>query len=199
MTAQARPRVTEAEYLALERASTTRHEYYNARVYAMTGGTESHNLIAANALSAIHVQLRRRPCRVYGSDMRIKVLATALHTYPDVTIVCGPADFIDSTRDTITNPVAIMEVLSPSTERYDRGLKFQNYRMIETLRDYLLIAQDQPLIEHYQRQETGEWLLREAAGLDAMLTIESIGCGLALRDVYEKVDFDAADQRIAQD
>ncbi len=199
MTAQALPLVTEEEYLVRERASVTRHEYYNGRIYAMTGGTEPHNLIASNALAALHPQLRQRPCRVYGSDMRIKVRATGLNTYPDVSVVCGRPEFTDATHDTLTNPILLTEVLSPSTERYDRGMKFQNYRTIDTLQDYLLIAQDKAYIEHYVRQGTDEWLLREASGRDATLTIESIGCILALADVYEKVDFDQADVDLPRD
>ena len=199
MTAQALPTVTEAEYLVGERAGAARHEYYNGKVYAMTGGTEPHNLIAGNALAALHAQLRQRPCRVYQSDMRVKVAATGLNTYPDVVVVCGRPEFADAARDTLTNPIVIVEVLSPSTERYDRGMKFQHYHTIETLQDYLMIAQDRPYIEHYARQATGDWLLREAAGLAAMLTIESISCTLTLADVYEKVELDLGEMGIPHD
>ena len=148
--------MTEEEYLVYERDSITRHEYYNGRIYAMTGGTESHNLIAANTLATLHSQLRQRPCRVYQSDMRVRIDETGLNTYPDVLVICGQPQFTDTTRDTVTNPIVIIEVLSPSTERYDRGMKFQHYRTIETLQDYLLLAQDKQYIEHYSRRENGE-------------------------------------------
>lgn len=199
MTAQAPPYVTEAEYLLRERGGATRHEYYDGKIYAMTGGTEPHNLITGNALAALHVQLRQQPCRVYQRAMRVRVAATGLNTYPDGAVVCGRPEFVDGARDTLTNPVVIIELLSPSTERYDRGMKFQHYRTIETLQDYLLIAQDRPYIEHYRRQAGGEWLLREAAGLDAALTIESIACRLLLGDVYEKVDLDDGRMDIPHD
>lgn len=190
MTAQPLVYITEEEYLTRERTSTTRHEYYQGKVYAMTGGTEPHNLIAANTLATLHSQLRPRPYRVYHSDMRVKVIRTALNTYPDVTVVCGQPQFTDATRDTLTNPIVVIEVLSPSTERYDRGMKFQNYRTIETLQDYILIAQDKHYIEHYSRQEIGEWVLREAIGIDTSISIQSIDCKLLLSDIYDKVEFD---------
>ena len=181
--------MNEEEYLIYERDSITRHEYYNGRMYAMTGGTESHNLIAANTLATLHSQLRQRPCRVYQSDMRVRIDETGLNTYPDVLVICGQPQFTDTTRDTVTNPIVIIEVLSPSTERYDRGMKFQHYRTIETLQDYLLLAQDKQYIEHYSRREDGEWVLREAIGSDSNILIASIECTLLLKDVYDKVDF----------
>lgn len=148
--------MTEEEYLIYERDSITRHEYYNGRIYAMTGGTESHNLIAANTLATLHSQLRQRPRRVYQSDIRVKIDQTGLNTYPDVLVICDQPPFTDTTRDTVTNPMVIIEVLSPSTERYDCGMKFQHYRTIKTLQDYLLLAQNKQYIEHYSRREDGE-------------------------------------------
>ena len=183
MTAQPKPRMTEAEYLVFERASTVKHEYYNGHIYAMTGASEQHNLITANVLASLHGQLRRKPCRVYPSDMRLRVQQTGLNTYPDVVVVCGQPQFTDDTIDTLTNPTVIVEVLSPSTERYDRGVKFQNYRTITTLRDYVLIEQDNHYIEHYMRQDNGQWLLREAIGLEAQVTLSSIDCALTLNSV----------------
>lgn len=182
--------ITEEEYLAFEASSPRKHEYFYGEIYAMTGGTESHNLLAGNAHASLHTQLRKRPCKVYNSDQRIKVMATGLHTYPDVTIVCGVTQFIDRPHQTLINPTVIIEVLSPSTERYDRGMKFQNYRTIPTLQDYLLISQNHHRIEHYTRQDNGTWLLREAVGREAHITIRSIDCILTLEDVYEKVEFE---------
>lgn len=190
MTAQPRHYITEEAYLEQERRSITKSEYYDGHVYAMTGAKESHNLIAGNLIASLHGQLRQKPCRVYPSDMRVKVLSTGLNTYPDVVIVCGQPQFFDEKRDTLTNPTVIIEILSPSTERYDRGVKFRHYRTIETLRDYLLIAQDRHSIEHYTRHENGQWLLEDASGTDASVTIASIACMLLIKDVYEKVELE---------
>jgi Uma2 family endonuclease len=190
MTAQSKPAISEEEYLASERTSPVKHEYYHGRIYAMTGGKEPHNLIASNALASLHSQLRRKPCRVYSSDMRVKILRTGLNTYPDVVVICGQPQFTDTIHDTLTNPTVIIEVLSPSTERYDRGLKFQHYRTIDTLHDYILIAQDHHHIEHYIRQQNGQWLLQEVTDLDGEIYLQSIACTLRLDDIYEKVEID---------
>ncbi|MGQ9889013.1 MAG: Uma2 family endonuclease [Aggregatilineales bacterium] len=189
---QSAQRMTEAEYLAFERASEFRHEYFAGAVFAMTGASEAHNLIAANVLVSLRNQLRGRSCRVYIADMRVKVAATGLYTYPDLSVVCGEARFADNKLDTLLNPAVIIEVLSPSTEAYDRGRKFQHYRQIETLREYLLIAQDSPRIERYLRRDDGAWLLTDAHGLDAALHLPAIGCALALAEVYEQVTFSPA-------
>ena len=199
MTPQPKRYITEEAYSELERVSTIKHEYYQGEVYAMTGGTENHNLLGGNIHATLHTQLRRRPCKVYNSDQRIKVLATGLHTYPDVTVVCGEAQFIDRPHLTLVNPTVIVEVLSPSTERYDRGMKFQHYRTITTLQEYILISQDQHRIEHYTRQESGVWLLSEAIGLETQITLRSIDCVLTLEDVYEKVEFEDDDEGLPRD
>jgi Uma2 family endonuclease len=188
MTAQPQLAISEEEYLVYERAGTIKHEYYRGRIYAMTGTKESHNLIAGNTLATFHSQLRHKPCRVYPSDMRIKVLRTGLNTYPDVGIVCGQPQFTDTIHDTLTNPTVIIEILSPSTERFDRGLKFENYRTIETLHDYLLIAQDHSHIEHYVRQANDQWLLTKATQLEEAIYLASLESTLRLEDVYEKVE-----------
>ncbi|KPV52470.1 hypothetical protein SE17_15340 [Kouleothrix aurantiaca] len=193
MTAQPKAAISEPEYLAFERGSAQKHEYYRGRVYAMTGAKEAHNLIAGNTLATLHAQLRRTPCRVYPSDMRVKVLRTGLNTYPDVVVVCGQPQFTDDVRDTLLNPTVIVEVLSESTERYDRGLKFENYRAIDTLQDYLLIAQDHHHIEQYTRQPNGKWQLTEANNLEESIRLDSINCTLALADIYEKVELEGSD------
>jgi len=188
MTAQPKRDMTEAEYLDHERASITKSEYYDGHVYAMTGAKEPHNLIAGNVIASLHGQLRRKPCRVYPSDMRVKVVQTGLNTYPDVVVLCGVPQFVDEKHDTITNPIVIIEILSPSTERYDRGMKFRHYRSIETLRDYILIAQDRQHIEHYTRHENGQWLFEETSINEERISIQSIECVLSLEDTYEKVE-----------
>ncbi|WP_129633491.1 Uma2 family endonuclease [Candidatus Oscillochloris fontis] len=188
MTAQPKHFMSEEEYSAFEMSSPRKHEYYQGEIFAMSGGGEAHNLLVGNAYAALHTQLRRRPCRVYNSDQRIKILATGLHTYPDVTIICGQPQFVEAARLTLTNPSVIIEVLSPSTERYDRGMKFRHYRAIPSLQDYILISQDDYRIEHYMRQENNIWHLHEAIGLSAQIMIQSIECLLTLADVYEKVE-----------
>ncbi len=180
--------ITEAEYLAFERAAQTKHELLDGEVFAMSGASEAHNLISMNTGAALHTQLRGRSCKVYPSDMRVKT-PDSLYTYPDLSVVCGDSKFSDEEFDTLLNPTVLIEVLSPSTERYDRGRKFQAYRGIPTLREYLLIAQDSPHIEHYTRQPDDRWVLTEAVGMGATLSLAAIGCTLALTDVYEQVTF----------
>jgi Uma2 family endonuclease len=190
MAAQSQVAISAEEYLARERSGEWKHEYHDGEVVAMVGASEAHNLIAGNAFAGLHAQLRGRPCRVYPSDLRVRVSQAGLYTYPDLTVVCGPAQFADDHRDTLLNPTVIVEVLSPSTEGYDRGRKFQQYRTLESLREYLLIAQDARHVEHFVRQGDHQWLLSEASAPDAVLHLPSIGCALSLADLYEKVALD---------
>jgi Uma2 family endonuclease len=179
------------EYLTWERQAEAKHEYYRGEIYAMAGATRKHNLIAGNVLGVLHLQLRKRPCEVYPSDMRVKITPTGLYTYPDVVVVCDRPQFDDDERDTLLNPTVLVEVSSPSTEDYDRGDKFAHYRTLASLVDYLLIAQERLHVEHYQRQPGGAWLLREYRALDQVVEIASIGCQLTLADVYQKVTIEA--------
>jgi Uma2 family endonuclease len=181
--------MTEAEYLVFERTSDVKHEFFAGEVFAMTGASEAHNLICANMITTLKNQLRGRPCKVYPSDMRVKIEAARLYTYPDISVVCGEAQFADEMLDTLVNPMVIIEVLSPSTERYDRGKKFQQYRDLPSLQEYVLITQDGPRIERFRLQETGIWEFTDAKGLEASLELSSIGCVLALAEVYEQVTF----------
>lgn len=195
MAALPKTYLTPEEYLAWERKQETKHEYWAGEVYAMAGASERHNLISANVVAGLHTQPRGRGCRVYPSDLRIRVPATGLYTYADVTVVCGRPQFDDSEQDTLLNPTLIVEVLSKSTESYDRGTKFQNYRSLESLTDYLLIAQDRPQIEHYARQANEQWLLSEVRGLERVLELPTLGCALSLADVYDLVEFPPTDLR----
>ncbi|MBC6937727.1 MAG: Uma2 family endonuclease [Chloroflexi bacterium] len=183
-----RKQMTVEEYLAFERASETKHEYIDGEIVAMTGAKENHNLVAGSTYATLYAQLRQRPCKVYPSDMRVKT-GDGQYTYPDIIAVCGEAAFEDDERDTLLNPTVIIEVLSPSTEKYDRGKKFQHYRTMESLQEYLLIAQDSVHIEHYVRQGE-QWVLTDFASLDAIVMLPSVDCTLALSDVYEKVSFE---------
>lgn len=191
MVIQPRHFITPEEYLAAERAAETKSEYFNGEVTAMVGASFRHTLIAGNVAEALRPQLRGKGCRVLQSDMRVKVSDTGLYTYPDVSVVCGKPVVEDAHGDTLLNPNMVIEILSPSTEAYDRGGKFAHYRRVATLSDYVLVAQDKPMVEHFARQADGGWLLTEANGLDSALRIPALDCVLALRDLYEQVDFDA--------
>ena len=188
-----RPYLTSQAYLAQEREAETKSEYYAGQVYAMSGTSETHNLIVTNMIIALGSRLRKRPCKVYPSDMRVKVSSTGLYTYPDVTVVCGKPEFDDKQKDTLLNPTVIIEVLSDSTEAYDRGKKFGHYRTLESLAEYLLIAQDAVAIDRYVRQPDGRWLLTAYRGLAAVAMIDAIDCELPLAEVYDKVEELAAE------
>jgi len=180
-------RVSVEEYLALERRSETKNEYLNGEIFAMAGASRSHNLIAGNAFAVLHQQLRGRGCEVYTNDMRVLAPAADLLTYPDVLVVCGDPQLADEELDTLLNPTLIIEVLSPSTESYDRGRKFASYRTIPSFVEYLLLAQDRVSAEHFVKQQNGGWLLTEANRFEDVLDLPSIGCTLAMRDTYDRV------------
>jgi Uma2 family endonuclease len=184
---------TEAEYLAFERSSEQKHEFLNGEIFAMAGAKENHNLIVTNVIATLHSQVRKRPCRVYPTDMRIKSTATGLHTYPDVVVVFDTPQFEYVERDTLLNPTVIIEVLSPSKEAYERGEKFQNHRTIKSVQECVLISQDNLLLEHYIRQQN-HWLVNFPDTLGAVITLPSIDCTLVLSDVYEKVTFENDDE-----
>ena len=191
MSTQAVSFLTPEQYLEIERKAERKSEYWNGEMFAMAGGTEPHNLVASNTASLAHAQLRSKPCRVYHSDMRIRVLTTGLDTYPDIVIVCGERLFLDGNRDTLLNPKVIVEVLSPSTEAYDRGRKFEHYRQIESLEQYLLLSQDRMQAELFSRQPSGQWLLTFATHPEEFVELSSVGCRLSLAECYEKVDLPA--------
>ena len=180
------PRYTAEDYLTLERSASIKSEFHNGEIYAMTGASRKHNLITVNIAGELRSQLKKRPCEAYINDMRVKAAEARSYHYPDIAVVCGAPQFEDTYFDTLLNPTLLIEVLSPSTEAYDRGGKFAHYRKIDSLREYLLISQDQPSIERYLRQ--GDvWILSEALGLEASMSLESIDCLLSLREVYDKI------------
>jgi Uma2 family endonuclease len=192
---QPKPYLTSEEYLALERQAETKSEYWQGETYALAGASTKHTIIGANTLAELVIQLKGRPCTAHTNDLRIKVARAGLYTYPDVAVVCGQAEFEDRSEDTLLNPTVLIEVLSPSTEAYDRGAKFEFYRTLESLTDYLLISQGRPIIEHYTRQPDDHWLLSTYKGLEAVAAIPSIGCELRLADVYDKVTWPAEELR----
>jgi Uma2 family endonuclease len=155
----ANKRLSPQEYLALERQAETRSEYFGGEMFAMSGASYEHNLIKDNLAREAGNQLKAGPCRVVTSDMRVKINATGLYTYPDIVIVCSEPEFEDGYFDTLLNPLVVVEILSDSTEKYDRGAKFRHYQKIPSLREYVLVSQDQPLIERYACQPDGSWNL----------------------------------------
>ncbi len=189
MTAQPQSYCSPEDYLMFERTSEAKHEYLAGSVYAMSGGSARHNRIAGSTYAALYAQLRQRNCTVYPSDMRVKAVQIGLYTYPDITIVCGNEQFEDTKEDTLVNPTIIIEVLSPSTEKYDRGKKFQHYRTILSLREYILIAQDSYHIERFLRQSDNTWVLSEATDPTGSIELTTIQAVLNVEEIYEKVTF----------
>ncbi|MDQ3712456.1 MAG: Uma2 family endonuclease [Acidobacteriota bacterium] len=188
--AKAYPIFSIENYLDFERVQTERHEFLDGSVYAMAGESPNHSTICFNLSGIIHNQLRGKRCRGFSPNMKIATNEKGLYSYPDLAVVCGQPTFYDKKSDVITNPTVIFEVLSPSTENYDRGEKFLRYtNQIETLRDYLLISQDKPLIEHYSRQENGGWEKKQIEGIEASVKIDSIECEILLAELYDLIEF----------
>jgi Uma2 family endonuclease len=176
--------LTAGEYLAIERASATKHEFFQGQLVAMAGASLEHNVIVGNIVAALHAALRDLPCVALPSDMKVLALASGHYYYPDASVVCGTAEFADDERDAIVNPTVIVEVLSDSTERRDRGDKFHDYRSIPSCADYLMCSSTEPLIEHYTRDADG-WRLREY-GLGEVLLLRGVEIKLSVADVYAK-------------
>ena len=183
MTEPATVRMSYEEYLVAEAGAATRHEYLRGEVYAMAGGTPDHAALAMKVGAELTLGLGDKPCRVYGSDLRVRVDATDLTTYPDVTVVCGHFQASALDEHAASNPVLIVEVLSDSTEAYDRGEKFAHYRRLPSLREYLLVSQHEPRLEVYRKNERGQWVLSEAREGEE-LTLSCVGVTLATNAVY---------------
>ena len=190
MSEAARQWISPEEYLALEDCAEGKSEYFNGEIFAMSGGTSEHNVIAGNVVRELGNQLFDRPCLVHTSHQRVKIPNTGLHTYPDVTVVCGPPEFADARRRELLNPTVLVEVLSETTEAYDRGDKFAHYQTLPSVREYVLIASDQHRIERFSRAiGITDWVLSVCTDPDGSLALESIGCTLELNRVYHKVEF----------
>jgi Uma2 family endonuclease len=185
-----------AEYLQIERAAESKSEFRNGEVFAMSGGTYAHSLIASNIGGELREKLKGGPCVTCTSDLRVKIEMAGLYTYPDVSVVCGERQFEDATHDVLLNPCLIVEILSESSESYDRGKKFEWYRRIPSLREYLLVSQREALVEQFIRQPAGGWLLQEVSGMEAMLSLPSLGIVVALAEVFAKVEFPSGPLRI---
>lgn len=183
--------ISPEDYLAMERESLERHEYFDGEIFQMAGASDEHNTINGNVFASLHQQIKKRLCKVYQSDMRVYVPTTGLFTYPDIAVVCGKPKFLpDANLDTLTNPILIVEVLSASTESYDKSIKFDNYRSLESLREYVLISQDSKRVIRYIKQTDGSWNLMDFIGDVTEIELSSIECSLAMDDIYDKVDFD---------
>lgn len=180
---------TPDDYLALERRSEIRHEFLDGTVYAMAGESPTHSAICFNLAGALHPQLRDTNCRGFSPNMKVRAGEAGLYAYPDLAVACGEAFFHDRHGDVLLNPAVVFEVLSRSTQTYDRGEKFERYKSIETLRDYVLVSQDQPLVEHFSRQPDGTWTRAELSGAGADFMLDSINCRLTLADIYDRIDF----------
>jgi Uma2 family endonuclease len=190
MSETARRWISPEEYLALEEQAEYKSEYFHGEVFAMAGGTPNHNLISGNVLFTLKTQLRGRGCFVFPSDQRIKIPETGLYTYSDVAVTCGELTFDGPGRTELVNPTVIVEVLSDSTEAYDRGDKFEQYQRLASLRDYVLVASHKRRIECFSRRvETNDWTLASASGMDEVVAVPSIGCILSLAEVYDGIEF----------
>jgi len=193
---------TEDEYLALERVSQERREYLDGQIYLMAGESEAHGTICTNLTAEIAHQLKGTPCRAFSKDTKVRsgplpksrYGAEGLYSFPDLLVACGEAQYLDEHRDVLLNPKVIIEVLSPSTEAFDRTEKFARYRTyLDSLTDYILVAQSKPLIEHFARDETGQLVIAATAtDLSESVVLNSIGCTLRLVDVYDRIVFPEA-------
>lgn len=181
--------ITPEEYLRRERAAEFRSEYFRGEMFAMAGASANHNLIVGNCVQTLGLQLKKKPCRVFPSDLRLRIEATGLYTYPDLSVVCGDLHLDGNGGDVLLNPVVLAEVLSDSTEAYDRGKKFEHYRTIPSLQHYLLIAQDRYSIDCFSKKSDGSWSLTSCQTLDQSLELDAIDCRLAASEVYDKVVF----------
>lgn len=189
MCTVAKHRLTEQEYLERERAAEAKSEFVDGEIFAMSGGSSRHAQICGNVIAALHHALDARPCRVYTSDLKVRTpFAGSIH-YPDVSALCGPSDFADGADDVLLNPSLIVEVLSPSTEDYDRGRKFLFYRSVPSLVDYVLAASDERRVEHYRRQNEGTWLLTSIERDEDTLALGGIGVTLRIADIYAGIEF----------
>ncbi len=189
MSAKLKTKLTPQDYLVFERKAETKHEYFDGKIFAMAGAKRNHNIVNQNLNGLVWQHLKGKDCESYSGDMRIFVPETELYTYPDLVVVFGEPQFQDDVFDTLLNPILLIEVLSDSTESYDRGKKFQHYRSIESLQEYILVSQNEARVEKYVRHGDGFWLLSEAVGVNSKIEFSSIECRISLAEIYDKIDF----------
>ena len=187
-------RYTAAEYLELERQAEYKSEFVDGKVIPFAGASQDHCLISASSIAELGQQLKETPNYIFASQMRLEV--AQCYVYPDLLVVCGETRFADYRRDILLNPTLVIEILSPVTEGFDRGEKFRRYRTLSSLQTYVLISQHEPLVEVFERQEDGRWMFNEFSALDSSIPLPSIGCELQLAEIYDKVDFEQAEQEV---
>ena len=180
-----------AEYLEIERRAEYKSEYYRGEMFAMAGASLRHAVIVGNLGGELRQRLKGKRCGAYSTDLRLQISPTGLYTYPDVMVICGDVQYADERKDTVLNPVVIIEVLSDSTRDYDRGRKFQHYRSLASLQEYLTVEQDAIHVEHWRRQQSNQWLLSEFEKREGSVSLDSIGCTVPLAEIYDKVEWDS--------
>ena len=190
---------TPEEYFALLEASEEKFEYHDGEVFMMAGGTPRHSVVSLNVARRVLEGLDDKDCTGYSSDMKVDIDRYRRYLFPDMTVVCGPPELTEGRNDTIKNPVLIVEVLSPSTEGYDRGMKFKMYRSLPSLCEYVLVSQDEPLVEVFFKQDDQSWLYQVSSGLEASVMLSSLDHTIALRNIYQKVDFSAPAEAAGRD
>lgn len=195
MSAVPKQILSPAEYLERDRIAEVRSEYYRGELFAMAGASRHHNFINDNLIRHLGNQLEHTDCRTASRDLRVKVSTTGFYAYPDAIIVCKESIFEDDIQDTLLNPRVLFEILSPTSERYDRGIKFAHYRQIESLQEYILIAQDRVLVERYVRQSNGDWRMTPLESINAELVLTSVPVRISLADLYRDVSFEEAADR----
>jgi Uma2 family endonuclease len=181
---------TPQEYLAVEEEAGYKSEYFQGEIFAMSGGSANHNRISGNLYITLETAFEGKPCEAFITGMRLLVSENGLYTYPDIMVVCGELDFVEGRDDTVTNPVVIVEVLSKSTEGYDRGAKFELYRALQTFQDYVLVDQAKVHIEHFHKLDDGRWILQEFNQLEDVFTIETIDFDISLQQIYRRVNWE---------
>ncbi len=192
MSTQSKTLLTPEQYLEIERKAEFKSEYFQGEMFAMSGVSRQHDRLTRDLTFILYPQVEMRGCELYTSDIRVRVSSTGLYTYPDLTVVCGQQQFLDDSVDTLLNPTFLAEILSPSTEAYDRGRKAEHYRKLESLREYLLIAQDRRQADLFTLQPSGRWELREASSKEDVLELQSIGCRISIAELYRHIDLSPA-------
>jgi Uma2 family endonuclease len=191
MSTQPKPYLTTEQYLEIERNAERRSEYYNGEMFLMAGGSRRHGKITDNLTAALWNGLADKPCFAYSSEVRLWIAASGLYTYPDIMVVCEPEQSSPNDPDSITNPTVIIEVLSPSTEAYDRGKKFGHYLQLSSLRDYILVSQEEIRVDQFTIQAGGEHIFHSFNSLDDILELPSLGCSISFREIYSKTELAA--------
>ena len=193
MSALPKPKLTVAEYLAIERKAEFKSEFYRGEMFAMAGASRQHNRAKENLIIGMGPQMRGGPCQSFSSDQRVRVELTGLYTYPDIVIVCGKPEYAPEDPDTLINPQVIFEVLSKSTEHYDRGKKFRHYQQLTSMREYVLVSTEEMNVEHYMRQPDGSWSIKYFTEPGEQLTLATVPVRVMLRDIYADVEFSPAE------